>query len=163
MQNTCTPRAFEKSELLYGEWLYKPGCFPVIVEGMTDAMNLYQKGMKPPFAVPLGVMGGSAAESQIQRILDVFPKGPIVIMRDHDDPEKYPELPPGVAQGDIMASSLESGIKMLDDSRRVIQVYPPIGSDPGDLSTSQVAEVCEFLSAWIKSDGESQDFLRISC
>ena len=131
-------KGFRRNSVLYGEWLYEDGCVPVVVEGMTDAHNLYQKGLRPPFALPLGVMGGSAAESQIRRILEKFPGKTIYVARDHDDPDKYPELPDGKAPGDIMAETLEATVKMLSPDTEVVHFIPNRGQDPGDLSETQV-------------------------
>jgi hypothetical protein len=131
-------KGFKRNSVLYGEWLYENGCVPVICEGMTDVQNLYEKGLRPPFALPLGVMGGSAARSQVQRILEKFPGKTIYIVRDHDDPEKYAELPEGKAPGDIMAETLGATIKMMSPDTEVVHLIPKMGQDPGDLTEDQV-------------------------
>jgi hypothetical protein len=135
----------KKSTLLYGEWLATPGCAPVIVEGMTDVLNLYEKGLRPPDAVPLAVMGGSASESQVRRLLKYAPFGPIVIIRDHDDPAKYTDLPNGKGPGDMMAEALEATIKLVSPGMEVLHVIPPMGMDPGDLSHAQVSIVLQAI------------------
>jgi hypothetical protein len=140
-------KGFKKSAVLYGEHLYTPGCVPVIVEGMTDVLNLYENGLRPPVALPLAVMGGSAVESQVRRLLDRFPTGPVFVIRDHDDPSKYKDLPPGKGPGDLMAEGLEAAIRMLAPGRSVVHVIPPLGSDPGDLTPAAAKIVIDAICA----------------
>jgi len=145
-------KGFKRNQNLYGEWLYEPGCVPVMVEGMTDAHNLFEKNLRPPFALPLGVMGGSAADTQVERLLLQFPDGPIFTIRDHDDPEEYPDLhsiAPGKAPGDLMVEGLEAHVFMLDPSRPVFHIIPPMKCDPGTLDFDQVDVVRAFMESAI--------------
>ena len=139
-------KGFRKSTVLYGEWLKHEDCTPVLVEGMTDVLNLYEKGLKPPVALPLGVMGGSASREQLQRVIDAFPGKPVFIIRDSDDPEQYPELPDGVAPGDVTAEGIESTLKTLKPDIEVVHVIPGLGKDPGALSEDEVFQVVEAIS-----------------
>lgn len=138
-------KGFRKSTVLYGEWLYEIGCVPVVVEGMTDVQNLYEMGLRPPVALPLAVMGGSAAESQVRRLLEKFPTGPVFVIRDHDDPTKYKDLPAGKAPGDLMAEGFEAAVRMIAPDRQVVHVIPTLGKDPGDLTRTEVSLVIDAI------------------
>ena len=136
---------FKRNKQFYGEWLYKPGVVPVIVEGMTATMNPYRRGLCPPLALPLAIMGGKPGAEQIDRLLQKFPDGPIFVLRDHDDPSLYPMLPDGVGPGDEMAASVRQMISFRDPSRDVVDIVPPPYLDPGDLTDAHVAAVTDVI------------------
>jgi len=124
-----------RNTVLYGEWLYGKGAIPVIVEGSTDAMNLWEKGLRPPEASPLGVFGAIPGKEQIGRLLEKIPEGvPVVVLADNDQ------------AGDNMAMYIREFVEQIDPDRDVIiGKVPDEVKDPGDMTQEQVQE----LRTWI--------------
>lgn len=128
-------RGFRRNEILFGENL-GPG-IPVLVEGMTDVMRLWQGGLREPLAAPRAVLGATLAVSQAQILVKQHPKGPICIMRDRDDPSKYSDLH-GVGPGDVAAAQFRSVLAVVAPDRQVVDFIPPRWLDPGDLTMEHV-------------------------
>ena len=148
-------KGLRRNEVLYGEWLHEDGCIPVLVEGMTDVMNLWQHGMNPANGfLPLAVMGSHPGRWQIGRVLEKCPDVPVVVVCDRDDPANYPDLPEGVAPGDLMLEKVREYAHAREPDRRVIEVVPDrFGVDPGDLLENHVKATISF----IKNSSQSKD------
>lgn len=158
-------KGFRRNDVLYGEWLIQDEShdgieFVVIVEGMTDVMRVWQLGMRPENGfLPLAVMGAYPGESQIRRILSRAPWASIVVMKDWDDPSKYPDLPPGMAPGDVMVEKVREYATMIRRESRVMEITPrEMGMDPGDYSEADVKIAMEAAVEWQDSGEHTGKF-----
>lgn len=142
-------KGFRKSNMLYGEWLHLGSGVPLLMEGMTDVLNLVDKSLEDgelsSEIVPLSIMGGAPSSNQVHRLLSAFPQGNIYVVRDNDDPNNYPDLPKGKSPGILMAETLEAMIRQVDPSRSVVHIIPAINKDPGDLTQDEVCDIISFI------------------
>lgn len=121
-----------RNEILYGEWLYKDGAIPVLVEGTTDAMRLWQHGVRPPLAMPMALLGACPGFDQTERLFSKTDQ-PVVVVRDNDPPtEQHPNGP-----GAQTFEHLTRHAKALGDNRRIIEITP-WSKDAGDMGKAEV-------------------------
>jgi hypothetical protein len=154
-------KGLRRNEVLYGEWLCTDEVRAVVlVEGMTDVLNLWQHGMRPANGIlVLGVMGSHPGEWQIARVLAHLPSVPVVVVRDRDDPDEHPELPEGVAPGDLMVEKVRKYVHAREPERVVFEIVPDtLKVDPGDFLENHVQVAIGVIEEVVKGGLTSGSF-----
>ena len=128
-----------RNDILYGEWLYKENAIPVLVEGTTDAMKLWQHGVRAPLAHPFALLGACPGFEQVVRLFKKTDR-PVVVLRDNDPPT--PEHPRG--PGAQLYVGLVSHAKKMGDSRPLFEVTP-LSKDAGGMLPDEAALLLRFL------------------
>ena len=128
--------------MLYGEWLYKEGAVPVVSEGTTDSMRLWQYGVRPPLASPMSVLGAHPGEHQVRRLLYHVPGLPIIIVRDNDSPtEEHPDGP-----GADLFKWFKNYVAQMEPGRVVVEITP-YSKDAGEMEEAEVLAVRRAVEA----------------
>jgi len=106
-----------RSKSVFGIHLCVPGESVVIVEGTTDAINLWEHGIRHPVAI----LGSNPNLAQMQSIAGIA--GEVFVMGDGDE------------AGRKMNRAVEAAMARLDRACTIIELAE--GQDPGELSPAE--------------------------
>ncbi len=123
-------KGLDRNQILYGEWLHQPGAVPVLCEGTTDAMRLWQYGVRPPEFVPLAILGAYPDEAQAARLVQRTGAKRAFVVRDNDEPT--PKFPEGAG------AELAPRLRQVAPSSLAVCELVTTAKDPGSLNQLQV-------------------------
>ncbi|CAB4203587.1 hypothetical protein UFOVP1382_198 [uncultured Caudovirales phage] len=138
-------KGMNRNEILYGEWLYEEGAVPVLVEGTTDAMRLWQYGVRPAGGFWAGaILGAYPGEMQVVRLVRRTGARRVFVVRDNDAPT--------LDHPDGAGAELAPRLRELDPGMEVCEIVTS-AKDPGSMSEAQVAALLQVMSNLLQETG----------